>query len=610
MQRCMKVKGVGMVNRKKASFSKLVKFEAAFSFKTCPFLMFAEIFACIGHGLSFVLVMYATQKFFDNVVRAVENNGTFYDLLWGALLLGGAVILNQLINGLENWLFDVLYEKLKGFAILKLYDKTYKIGAEEFEAPSFLDELKKAREGSEQFIFPLFPIIGTMTFYMSYFVGVGWYVYHIYPVLVYSILIVFIPSFLGQYIKSRMYSQLADETANCKRKVDYFEQCMCGREFFKETILLSATQYFKNLYIGAIKELSSKEWHTNKKSSLVLIFVRMLTLIGYLIILMMFVQALINGKITVGVFATIFSSIGKMFSMMDEVIDYLKSMVENIGLAGNYVNFLEKEEEIKEKKKISLSDKLELKNVTFCYKEANENTLENLNLTINAGDTVAIVGENGSGKSTLVKVLSGLYPPQSGKVIYDGVDVSMVDRESIYDIISIVGQNYIKYMLNVRNNVNISKDFNGEENGNALQDKAIEDLLNKVNLSLEQKKFKDEKLDTLLGREFGGEELSGGQWQRIAIARGMFRPHQIIIMDEPTAAIDPIEETKAFEMFSEISKGSTSVIVTHRMGCVKIANVILVMDKGKIVEVGSHEELMQKQGKYWQMYQAQLQWYQ
>ena len=83
--------------------------------------MFAEIFACIGHGLSFVLVMYATQKFFDNVVRAVENNGTFYDLLWGALLLGGAVILNQLINGLENWLFDVLYEKLKGFAILKLY---------------------------------------------------------------------------------------------------------------------------------------------------------------------------------------------------------------------------------------------------------------------------------------------------------------------------------------------------------------------------------------------------------------------------------------------------------------------------------------------------------
>ena len=112
--------------------------------------------------------------------------------------------------------------------------------------------------------------------------------------------------------------------------------------------------------------------------------------------------------------------------------------------------------------------------------------------------------------------------------------------------------------------------------------------------------FEDRKIST----------LSGGQQQRIAIARGMFRPHQIIIMDEPTAAIDPIEETKAFEMFSEISKGSTSVIVTHRMGCVKIANVILVMDKGKIVEVGSHEELMQKQGKYWQMYQAQLQWYQ
>lgn len=610
MQRCMKVKGVGMVNRKKTSFWKLVSFEAKFSFKTCPFLMFEEILACIGHGSSFVLVMYVTQKFFDDIVKAIDSNGTFVDVLCGALLLGGSVILNQIINGLENWLFDVLYEKLKGYAILNLYNKTYKIGAEEFESPSFLDELKKAREGSEQFIFPLFPIIGTMTFYMSYFVGVGWYVYHIYPILVYAILIVFIPSFIGQYIKSQLYSKLADDTANYKRKVDYFEQCMCGREYFKETILLSATQYFKTLYIKAIKELSVKEWNTNKKSSLVLIFVRMLTLIGYLLILVMFVHALINGNITVGVFATIFASIGKMFSMMDEVIDYVKSMVENIGLAENYVSFLEKPEENKEKKQLSLNNKLELKNVTFRYKEAKEDTLTNLNLTINAGDTVAIVGENGSGKSTLGKVLSCLYPPQSGKVLYDGVDVSDIDRNSVYDIISIVGQNYIKYMLNVRNNVNISKDFDGEENGTDSQDRAIEELLNKVDLSLEQKEFKDDRLDTMLGREFGGNDLSGGQWQRIAIARGMFRSHQIIIMDEPTAAIDPIEETKVFEMFSEISKDSTSVIITHRMGCAKIADIILVMDKGKIVEVGSHEELIQNQGKYWQMYQAQLQWYQ
>lgn len=599
-----------MVNKKKTSFGKLLGFEIKFCFRTCPFLMWGEIFASIGHGLSFVLVMYVTQLFFDKIVETVNAYGSFKDIVFWAVLLGVSVILNQIINGFENWLFDVLYEKLKGYSILNLYKRTYKIGAEEFESPDFLDDLKKAREGAEQFVFPLFPIIAVLTFYLAYFGGIGWYVFNIYPILVYTILIIFIPSFLGQYVKSRLFLKLADETTNFKRKFEYFEQCMCGKEYFKETTLLTATGYFKKLYFNSLQELSNKEWDTNKKSAGILIFVRMLTLVGYLLILIMFVNALIHGHITVGVFATIFTSIGKMFDMMDEVVDSVSSLVQNIGLVENYVEFLEIPEEHREKKTLTLNDKLELKNVTFRYKKAEKDTLVNLNLTINAGDTVALVGENGSGKSTLVKVLSGLFPPQSGQVLYDGVDISKIERNNIYDIISIVGQDFIKYMMNIRNNVNISKDFNGEEAGEALTDQKIKELLNQVDISMEQKELKENGLDTMLGREFDGIDLSGGQWQRIAITRGMFRPHRIIVLDEPTASIDPIEETRIFEMFYEMSKENTSVIVTHRMGCAKIANMILVMDKGRIVEAGSHQELIDKRGKYWTLYQSQLQWYQ
>lgn len=610
MQVCMKVKGVGMVNKRKTSFGKLLKFEIKFCFKTCPFLMWGEILASIGHGLSFVLVMYMTQMFFDKIALAIKSNSSFEDVVFWALLLGGTVIFNQLINGFENWLFEVLYEKLKGYSILNLYKKTYKIGTEEFESSDFLDHLKNAREGAEQFIFPLFPIIAVLTFYLAYFGGIGWYVFNVYPVLVYSILIVFIPSFLGQYVKSKLFSKLADETANYKRKFEYFEKCMCGKEFFKETRMLSATGYFKKLYLNSLYELSNKEWNTNKKSASILILVRMITLLGYLIILMMIVNALINGHISVGMFATIFASTGKMFDMMDEVVDSVSSLVQNIGLVENYVEFLEIPEESRERKKLTIKDKLELNNVSFRYNKAEKDTLVNLNLTINAGDTVAIVGENGSGKSTLVKVLSGLFPPKSGQVLYDGVDVSKIDRNDIYHIISIVGQNFIKYMMNVRNNIRISENFQGEEDGDSESDLKIKELLNQVDISLEQREIKDKGLDTMLGREFDGVELSGGQWQRISIARGMFRSHQIIVLDEPTAAIDPIEETKIFEMFHEMSEKSTSIIVTHRMGCAKIANKILVMDKGEIVEVGSHNELIEKRGKYWEMYESQLQWYQ
>lgn len=599
-----------MVNKKKTSFGELLRFELCFCFKTCPFLMVAEILASIVHGLSFVLCMYATQLFFDFITEAVKANKSFKDVVLWALILGIAVIFNQIINGFENWLFDVLYEKLKGYSILNLYRKTYEIGAERFESSDFLDELKKAREGSEQFIFPLFPIIAMLTFYLAYFFGIGWYVFRVYPLLACFIVAIFIPSFFGQYLKSRLFSKLADDTANYKRQFEYFEQCICGKENLKETRMLTATDFFKKLYLQSLKEFSSEEWKANKKSAIILVGIRSLTLIGYFMVLILFVEALIHGKISVGVFATIYASIGKMFDMMEEVVDSISNLVKNIGLVENYVEFLKTPEEKKVSKKITLNKQLVLNNVTFRYQNAEEDTLSNINLEINAGDTIAIVGENGSGKSTLVKVLVGLFPPKSGEVLYDGTDISKVERKDVYSIISIVSQNFIKFLLNVRNNVNISNKFDGEEQADSECDQQVMNLLSRVDISMEQKELQQHGLDTMLGREFDGIDLSGGQWQRIAIARGMFRAHQCIVLDEPTAAIDPIEETKIFQMFSELCENTTSIIVTHRMGCAKIADKILVMDKGRIVEAGSHEELMMERGKYFEMYESQLQWYQ
>lgn len=599
-----------MMNKTKVSFGKLLSFEIKFCFRTCPFLMCGEIIASVVHGLSFVLVMYVTQLFFDKVADAVVNKKSFEDVMLWALMLGGTVILNQIINGFENWLYGVLYNKLKGYSILNLYNKTYKINAEKFEDSNFLDVIKKAREGAEHFIFPLFPIIAVLSFYSAYFLGIGWYVFNVYPVLAYAILVIFIPSFLGQYVKTKLFSKLADDTANYKRRFEYFEQCICGKEYYKETSLLSATRYFEKLYKQSLKDLTDMEWKTNKKSAVIFILARMLTLVGYLIVLFMFVDALMKGNISVGVFATIFASIERMFGMMDDVVNSISNLVQNIGLVENYVDFLEQPEENKQNRVVTLKNTLELKNVTFRYKGAPKDTLVDLNLKIKAGETIAIVGENGSGKTTLVKVMMGLFSSTKGQVLYDGIDISKVKRENVYNIISVVGQNFIKYMMNLRNNVSISKNFSGDEKPDCTNDNIINELLRYVDISMEQKELKENGLDTMLGREFDGIDLSGGQWQRIAIARGMFRPHQMIILDEPTAAIDPVEESKIFQMFSEMSKDSTSIIVTHRMGCAKIADKIIVMDQGRIVEEGIHDELISKPGKYKEMYEAQLQWYQ
>lgn len=182
-----------------------------------------------------------------------------------------------------------------------------------------------------------------------------------------------------------------------------------------------------------------------------------------------------------------------------------------------------------------------------------------------------------------------------------GLNTKNVSLKSLFENSSAVFQNYQRYKMTLSENVEISNtELNDSEK--------MEDSLQKSGLNLDPKTF-PENFDTMLSREFNGVDLSGGQWRRIAIARGLYRAHNIIILDEPTAAIDPLEEAALYKKFTEISKGKTALIVTHRIGSARIADEIVVMEKGKVCEVGSHEELMESEGKYSKMFLSQSKWY-
>jgi len=226
-------------------------------------------------------------------------------------------------------------------------------------------------------------------------------------------------------------------------------------------------------------------------------------------------------------------------------------------------------------------------------------------LQVKAGETIAIVGENGAGKTTLVKLMTGIYLPAEGDVKIGGIDTSKISPQFLYSGISGVFQKYQRYKITLEENITISS-MEYKENEKLKVD--LERAISKSDLIIDEEKF-PKGYETMLSREFDGVDLSGGQWQRIAIARGFYRGHNMIVLDEPTAAIDPVEETKIYRKFAEMSKGKTSIIVTHRLGSAKIANRIIVMDNGKISEIGTHEELMEKKGKYAQMYEAQSKWY-
>jgi ATP-binding cassette subfamily B protein len=242
-------------------------------------------------------------------------------------------------------------------------------------------------------------------------------------------------------------------------------------------------------------------------------------------------------------------------------------------------------------------DSIHLDNVCFEYPDGPE-VLSNISFAVKKGETVAIVGENGSGKSTLVRMLLGVYLPTNGAIYHNNVNTSDLQYSDMHKNISAVFQDFKKYKMTLEENVKMG-DLSKNDRTKLLSS------LNISGIDLSEK-F---DLETNLGREFGGIDLSIGEWQRVAIARGIYRGSDLIAFDEPTASIDPLQEYQLYKAFAEISQGKIAFIVTHRLSCIKFCDKIIVMRKGKVLDIGSHEKLLSDCPYYKTLWNSQAEMY-
>jgi ATP-binding cassette, subfamily B, bacterial len=238
-------------------------------------------------------------------------------------------------------------------------------------------------------------------------------------------------------------------------------------------------------------------------------------------------------------------------------------------------------------------------NVSFRYPNTTRTALKNINLTIKPGEIIALVGENGSGKTTLIKLMCRLYDVTSGNITIDGIDLRDLDSKTLQRQISVIFQDFARYNLSALDNIwlgNVQLASDDEKIIAAARHSGADDVIQSLKYGY----------DTILGKWFDrGDELSGGQWQKIALARGFLRDSQIIILDEPTSAMDPKAEEKVFNKFRELIKNQTAILVTHRMSTVTMADCIYVMSDGLIVESGTHQELMKLEGIYADLFETQ-----
>lgn len=585
--------------KKMQLFRMLVKL-VPYIFRGAPLMFIYLRTTTVIYALVWFMIIPTNQIMFDTVARGAVGKAGYRDIIISVLTVFIILIAQHFLNGLNAYNHMMYYYKLRGYLNYNINEKAKLIDPIEFEDPSRLDDINKAVKGIENASLLVDTTCNILVFYLPQVFFFGIYYYTLKPILLLSILLIFIPVMITQFIRTAVYVRLEDEAAPIRREVEHYENCICGRDYFKETRILGAFGFFKELYGSALMLLNYKQWQADRKTGFLELGMKMITLCGYGGVLYILFDALLKNDITIGAFTAVFISLDSFVGIMKELLyGSVSQLAQNAGTVNNFINFMNMPERNGKDVKLDFNSGIEVINTSFKYPGAEKPALDNVSLKIASGETMAIVGENGAGKTTLVRLITGLYLPAEGTVEIDGMNTKEVAVSSIYKGISAVFQKYQKYKMTLNDNVNISDAESNSEIGTAIQ---------KAGLNVGKDNF-PEGAETMLSREFNGIDLSGGQWQRVAIARGFYRVHDLIILDEPTAAIDPIKETRIYEKFAEISKGKTSIIVTHRLGSAKIADRIIVMDEGRIIESGTHEELLNSKGKYSLMYAAQAKWY-
>lgn len=415
----------------------------------------------------------------------------------------------------------------------------------------------------------IFALISTMNIYLSI-----------------GLVVAIVPKIIVEMRETKIKVQNRDKRVELRRMEKLYRETITGDPQYIETKINGADEFFKQRYKDTRNSMDTVAIDEST-------FIKNTGLIFSPLLIYSDISGILTGTLLLYydiISFSVFGSAVSAFTKLKEDITSILSLVEygrRFGIMVEpYFDFLMKIE--REGEETTDGKTLELKDVYFKYPNAKDFAIFGINLKINPGEKVAIVGINGSGKSTLSKLLLGEFEPTKGEVLIGGVSSKNLKEPEIYNKRSQVSQFFNRYEMSLKENISFENDLIFSE-GEAVG------FVKKKGLNLE----------SVLGREFGGVELSGGEWQRIAILRGFNKTSEFITLDEPTSAIDPINEKEIYDFFDDNSDGKMEIIITHRLGAIKYVDRILVMENGKIIEDGNFQELTEKSGKFKEIYDSQ-----
>jgi ATP-binding cassette subfamily B protein len=498
---------------------------------------------------------------------------------------------------------SVLADKFTRHISTRIMEHASRLDLIRYEDPLFYDKMERARaQGTDRVMLVqmMGRLLQDLITAVALAVGIGFFS----PWLLVFLIVCVVPAFLGETHFAFLGYSLSFEQTPARRQMEYLRILGGSRESAKELKLFGLGPFLVGRYKVLSDELHRQNVGLAKRK---LVFGAFLTLLGTLgyyggyafVIYQTAIGVLTIGQLTflAGAIAGASSGIQAVFTTFAGVADQSLFLTDLVDFFAVQPTILSKPGALVAPR--PLRQGIEFKNVSFSYPGNRRRILSGINMRIEPQERVALVGENGQGKTTVVKLLTRLYDPTEGQILLDGVDLREYNLEDLWKEIGVIFQDFVHYDMTVSENIGVGR---------------IEEALNPFRIRAAAIKTFAEKViqklpkgyDQPLGCRFeGGVDLSGGEWQKIALARAYLRDAQLLVLDEPTAALDARAENEVFERFSELTSGKMALLISHRFSTVRMADRILVLQKGGIAEQGQHDELVREGGLYAQMFELQ-----
>jgi ATP-binding cassette subfamily B protein len=549
------------------------------------------------------LLGYISSWILGHVKLAIDHQPLPPQFWW---MVGAEVALAVFANAVNraiDYTASLLSDRYTFFVSIRVMRKAADLDLTTYEDPVFYDRLERARVQATDRLAMIQQMGSLMQQVVTTAIFTGILMYHS-PWLVLLLTLGVLPSFLGETHYAFLgYAKNFRQTP-AKRQMDYLRQAAGSREGAKELKLYNLADYFTGRFTSLSKQIYDENVDLSRRKLFWGGLLTMVGTLGYYGSYVFVIWRAVRGQIDMTTLLFLTTSIIQAQSNLQQVFSSASGIADQALFLTDLIAFFDMQPTVLSKPDGKLTPRpirrgFEFKNVSFAYPGTTRRVLKNFNFTLAPGERVALIGENGQGKTTVVKLITRLYDPTEGQILLDGVDLRDYKLEDLHHEIGVIFQDFMRYEMTARENIAVGR-VEREHTEDEIRQAAEKSLAASVVAKLEN------GYDQMLGRRFEtGVELSGGEWQRVALARAYLRDAQLLILDEPTAALDAKSELEVFERFAELTTDKMALLISHRFSTVRMADRIVVLAGGQLVEQGDHRQLMALGGRYAEMFEMQ-----